>query len=511
MSRKIKNKLALAILSVALLVFLLPKIPLQTQTLPLHVEGRYIKDGYGGTVTLVGVNQEGFLDSANGWWNPEGGGYTSGLGIWNPDAVKYNLDSMKSWGCNVLRLHTKIQWWLENTDEYQQHLRDVITWAGERGIYVIFEPYSVMDATQYPLPFPPYIPAGHEAVIPSEQAFVDYWASVANELRDLPNVLFELYNEPHYNGGAKEAWFRVAQDCIAAIRATGADQIIIVQWGYGIWCNLDYANGAKMDWVEAYPLSDPLGNIVYSFHNYRSDFHRTVPTRVNVWEYDDIKEALQICLVDYVLNTLNKPVLCGEIGANMWETGEGLTRELAYFNNSLTIYNEWEMSYIAWVWTVTAHMRHGLLQNALWLPPPNAAGTVLINAMLGVPSPPPPEQGVLTVSSTDNMQPVSVNVRVYSDTYDETHTSPFSLSVPEENYTLYTSYGGENYEKNITVNSGYTTTAAFAFESEIPSTEPPPPTEIEFEFDIYIVLTVALVAVAIGLIWIPKRKRSKNA
>lgn len=133
-----------------------------------------------------------------------------------------------------------------------------------------------------------------------------------------------------------------------------------------------------MDWVELYPLNDPLGNLVYSFHNYRGDFHRTIPTRVNSWEYDDLKLALQTCLVDYVLNTLNKPVICGEIGANMWESSEGLTQELAYFNNSLTIYNEWGLSYIAWVWTVTAHMKHGLLQNALWLPPPNTAGETLI-------------------------------------------------------------------------------------------------------------------------------------
>lgn len=346
---------------------------------PLHTEGRYIKDSFNRTVTLRGVNQAGFIDDPNGWWNPEGGGIYSGLGVWNPDAVKYNLDAMKSWGCNVLRLHTNIRWWLENTNDYRQHMRDVIVWAGERGIYVIFEPYSVTGGTQYEMPFPPYIPADQQEIIPSEQAFINYWASVVNGLKDLPNVLFELYNEPHGDITAKDTWFRVVQSCIDAIRETGADQIIIVQWGYGIWCNLDHANGAKMDWAELYPLNDPLGNIVYSFHNYRGDFHRTDPTRVNVWEYEDIKQSLQICLVDHVLNTLNKPVLCGEIGANMWWTGEELEREVAYFNNSLTVYNEWNISYIAWVWTVSAHMRHGLLQNGLWFPPPGVNGEVLIS------------------------------------------------------------------------------------------------------------------------------------
>jgi hypothetical protein len=350
---------------------------------PLHVEGRYIKDGLNNTVTLTGVNQEGFLDSPNGWWNPEGGGYTSGLDVWNPEAVKYNLDSIKSWGCNVLRLHTSIRWWIEDNSSYKQHIKDTVVWAGERGIYVIFEPFSVDGSTQYECPWPPYIPESQQGWIPNRQAFIDYWETVANELKGLPNVLFEIYNEPHGNATAREDFFNVTQQWIDAIRLTGADQLLIVQWDYGIWCNLDYpppANTAStMNWVEQYPLNDPRSNIVYSFHNYRGDFHTTKDGRVNVWEYSDIKLSLQLCLVDYVLNNLSKPVLCGEIGANMWESGEGLTQELAYFNNSLNIFNEWNVSYLAWVWTIPAHMRHGLLQNGYpWVPPPNAAGEILI-------------------------------------------------------------------------------------------------------------------------------------
>ncbi|MHA1267703.1 MAG: glycoside hydrolase family 5 protein [Candidatus Helarchaeota archaeon] len=361
---------------------------------PLHVEGRYINDHFNNTVILRGVNQEGFLDSPNGWWNPEGGGTYSGLGIWNPDAVKYNLDSMKSWGCNALRLHTKIAWWLNDESSYRQHIKDVIAWAGERGIYVIFEPYSVSTATQYPLPWAPHTTDPEEqAMMPDSSSFISYWTSVANELKTFPNVIFEIYNEPHGDLATRDEFFSVTQQWIDAVRATGAEQLLIVQWGYGIWINLAFppppppepsptASSGTMDWVLLFPLNDPLGNIVYSFHNYRGDFHRTVPERVNVWEYDDIKQALQHAWVDYVLNTLDKPVLVGEIGANMWASGEGLDQELAYFNNSLTIYNEWNMSYVAWVWTVPAHMQHGLLQNgAPWLPPPNAAGEILVSKM----------------------------------------------------------------------------------------------------------------------------------
>jgi len=356
---------------------------------PLHVEGRYIKNSFNQTIILKGVNQAGMLDIPNGWWNPEGGGYTSGFGIWNPDAVKYNLDKMKDWGCNVVRLHTSIEWWLSDTSNYKQHIKDIIAWAGERGIYVIVEPFWVKG--YHPeVPWPPYIDeAGGSLIITSHEDFVDYWANVANELKGFPNVLFEIFNEPYGNSTVRDDFFNVTQQVIDAIRATGAEQIIIVQWGYGIGCNLAFPPpdphnpegwAATMDWVEKYPLNDPLGNIVYSFHNYRGDFHRSVPEWENVWTYDDIKQALRICLVDYVLNNLSKPVLVGEIGANMWWTGDELERELAYFNNSLTIYNEWNMSYLAWVWTVPTHMKHGLLQNGYaWCPPPTRSGEILIS------------------------------------------------------------------------------------------------------------------------------------
>lgn len=349
---------------------------------PLRVEGRYIKDVFNNTVMLVGVNQAGFIDSFDGWLNPEGATYTSGLGIWNPDAVKYNLDGMKSWGINCLRLHTSIEWWVYDNSSYRQHIKDTITWAGERGIYVIVEPFWVKGYHPQ-VPWPPYIDeAGGSLIITSRQDFVNYWASVANELKSFPNVLFEIFNEPH-GVDAKEDFFNVTQQCINAIRATGAGQIIVVQWAYGIAVNLDYPDGipeGKLTWVEEYPLSDPLNNILYSTHYYRSFIHRTDGGRVNVWTYDDIKLGLQYTLVDYVLNNLSKPIIVGEIGANMWFTGEELERELAFFNNSLSIFNEWGISYAVWVWTIPAHMQNGLLQNDYpWLPPPGRNGQILIN------------------------------------------------------------------------------------------------------------------------------------
>jgi hypothetical protein len=365
--------------------------------LPLHVDGNYIKNSLGEVVVLRGMNGgHQFVDHPNGVWNPKGGGYFSGYGVWNPDAVKYNLDGMKMWGCNVVRIHTVIEWWVTDNSSYRQHIKDFITWAGERGIYVVFEPCFVRgypNSHQYCLPYYPYMiadeynnPPEDVTIMPNRTAFIDYWVNVANELKGYSNVLFEVYNEPHGNDTVKQEFFEMVQDWIYAVRNVGASQILIVQWGSSIWCNINYPPpknpGNRMDWVEQYPLNDPLNNIVYSFHIYRGDIHRTVPSYLKCWTYEDMKLGLQICLVDYVLNNLSKPVICGEIGANMWWTGEELQRELAWLNNSLTIFNELGIGYLYYSWTVPAHMRHGCLSNGYpWLPPPNDAGAIFINSL----------------------------------------------------------------------------------------------------------------------------------
>lgn len=360
----------------------------------LHVEGKYIKDDLGRIVYLRGDNQEGMLNDPNGWWNPEGGGVYTGLRVWNPDAVKYNLDRMKDWGCNVVRLHTNVEWWLENPNDYRQHIKDVITWAAQRGIYVIFEFYSVQAGTgQDQLPFPPYSLSGSETIIPDVATFVDIWRSVANELKEFPNIIFELWNEP-VGGDTPDDWFNCVEQCIATIREI-TDHIIIVQWGYDVWTNLSYpppTNPAgTLYWITDSRIQGV--NVVFSFHHYRGNIHDSEAPIRNSYTYDDLKRGLQICLVEEAIFTHNKPIIVGEVGANMWWTGDDLVRELEYYKNSLTIFNEWGISYVGWVWrdTVTG-LKHGLLKltDDKWYCDPNEAGQILMEALAIAPPPIPP-------------------------------------------------------------------------------------------------------------------------
>jgi endoglucanase len=62
--------------------------------------------------------------------------------------------------------------------------------------------------------------------------FADFWGKVATEFKNNPRVIFGLMNEPiganQSNGITTEAWLDAANAAIAAIRATGADNLILV-------------------------------------------------------------------------------------------------------------------------------------------------------------------------------------------------------------------------------------------------------------------------------------------
>jgi len=368
---------------------------------PLHVEGRYIKDIFNNTVILKGVNMPGFTDHPNGWWNSEGSGIWSGIGIWNPNLVKHYLDAAKMWGFNTIRLHTTVELWKNNPSSgdfqgkplqrpYRDNIKDFMRWAGERNLYVIFDFYNIKYYTaQEHFPIPPY--NNYPEIIGSQQEFVDIWVSVAEELRGYPNVLFQLWNEPVNPSGTNRAvvaglWFDTVQKTINAIRSV-TDHIIIVHWLYGVWVNLNFpppplgtnlGGGDTLKWVEDYPLNGV--NIMYSTHIYddsRGFF--SVPQYQEAYEYEDVKMAHRYELLDYVVFNLSKPLIITETGTNMWRTGIDLEQHLTSFQNSLRILNEWGISWVVWVWTSPAHMQHGILQNTNWIPPPNQAGVVAIN------------------------------------------------------------------------------------------------------------------------------------
>jgi endoglucanase len=100
-------------------------------------------------------------------------------------------------------------------------------------------------------------------------AFGDVWSKLAGTFAQDSNVAFGLMNEPQQATAAE--WLAIANEGIAAIRATGATQQILVpgiHWSGGsTWTTSDNASvlGAQG------AIVDPLNNYAFEIHQYLDD------------------------------------------------------------------------------------------------------------------------------------------------------------------------------------------------------------------------------------------------
>jgi endoglucanase len=71
----------------------------------------------------------------------------------------------------------------------------------------------------------------------TQEHFNDLWTRLANRYKAYPHVMFGLMNEPDNTWTATD-WRDVALSCVAAIRATGATNTIVIQ---GVWWSGAYS------------------------------------------------------------------------------------------------------------------------------------------------------------------------------------------------------------------------------------------------------------------------------
>jgi len=353
---------------------------------PLHVDGRYIKNSLNQTVILKGVNKPMFEDDPDGVW--------MGSTMWTDNNVKAELDAMKSWGVNVIRCFISVELMKFDIGPNSGHpassrcaisareaVRRLLTFAAERGIYVIIVPWTVRcyytGAEQDPLPFPPYQTSQNaEEVIASVDEFVDFWRDMAIEYRSYPNVIFDFWNEPNPANTQEnfQVWLNATQHCITAVRQEGFSGIILFEWRNGPYCNvysgnnfpIGYAAGGEtLGWVEdaIEYLEDPLGNLAIDAHIYRLGGGTgqlwTDPALEEYWNsswaynYTQVKMCLEYMKYKWVGETLNVPLIVGEIGATLGWLGSDPTQhqyEMTAFGNVLDILNEWNIGFIGFWW-----------------------------------------------------------------------------------------------------------------------------------------------------------------
>jgi len=102
---------------------------------------------------------------------------------------------------------------------------------------------------------------------------VDVWTKIAEMLLAFPNVAFGIMNEPHDSEVSTDAWFSSVQTVINAIRATKADQLILVPNNRG---------SDVRHWDEYVPSShgghkDSEAALTIKDCNYAFDMHQYYP------------------------------------------------------------------------------------------------------------------------------------------------------------------------------------------------------------------------------------------
>ncbi|MCW4029761.1 MAG: cellulase family glycosylhydrolase [Candidatus Bathyarchaeota archaeon] len=270
----------------------------------LHTSGRSIVDQNGNTVYLRGMGLAGMAPNLL-LWGPSG---TDNWGVqWNPDPaiMDQTFASLQSdWHVNMIRVFVLPSWYYrdnivpaqEDPNAYSQtaistraYLRTLCQEADKYGIYVDIVPYMLtppvssfsndLYATSnfgwQGLPMMGWDESGNRFLSDAgyagnEQGFWNwFWTDMANNLKNCPNAIFEAWNEPGWGGGDVEpipaGYMTYLQTMYNAIRGTGSNNLVMIQWRMG-WNPNNY--GGTLAWTSDVNNALNPTNVVYTTHFY---------------------------------------------------------------------------------------------------------------------------------------------------------------------------------------------------------------------------------------------------
>ena len=173
---------------------------------------------------------------------------------------------MPSWNINVVRLPMNEDCWLNingvvpayGGDNYRKAIQGLVDKAHAHGLAVILDLHWNGAGSELAL--------GQQKMADRDHAPA-FWKAVATWFANDPDVMFDLYNEPHdiswpcWQNGCTDPGFQTAgmQELVDAVRSTGATQPLLIG-GVG-WA------GDPSQWEQHAPV-DPLSSLVVSVHNY---------------------------------------------------------------------------------------------------------------------------------------------------------------------------------------------------------------------------------------------------
>gem|GEM_PF-2354953 len=241
----------------------------------LRAVGGKVVDASDKQVRLLGANTAGTeYACAQGW------GFFDSPTINTPNATV--VGGMRAWGATAVRVPMNEHCWLDidsgipaerRGQEYRAAITDHVRIINDAGMVAILDLHWHAPGTRRTDNNP----------MANRDNSPRFWASVASHFKDNDDVVFELVNEPHPDGGSNsaEAWrcwrdggtcgntvdiatgqpYVTAgmQELLDAVRGTGADQLVLV--GGVQWTN------RLSGWLENRP-HDPMGNIGVAWHAY---------------------------------------------------------------------------------------------------------------------------------------------------------------------------------------------------------------------------------------------------
>jgi endoglucanase len=212
-------------------------------------------------------------------------------------------------------------------------LESIVNYATNQGAHVVLDPHN------YARYFVSVVGSGS---LPYA-SFNDFWARLANEFKDNDKVIFGLMNEP--NTMPTEQWGAAAQGAINAIRATGADNLILVPgngWtGAHSWMQNWYgtSNATVMGGI-----TDPANNFAFDVHQYLdSDSSGTSSNIVSA----TIGQERLVAVTNWLRDN-NRKAFLGEFAVANSTIGAGIGDEA--IANMLNYMDNNDDVWLGWTW-----------------------------------------------------------------------------------------------------------------------------------------------------------------
>ena len=404
-----QGKLLCTCVIVVLTCSLFLVFPVRASTLSLHTSGTQILDSDNNPVYFRGIGLYTGASGAPDWlfWNSATFPNSDNWGDqWNfsenPEEEQAAITTTMStwentWHVNLIRVFIypglfpivepsqQDSCYSGDNTQYDilTSLKGLCEIAQEYGIYVDICPAGI---TSYA--------TGTWASWTSSQ-WTTFWTAMADGLGSYPNAIFEAWNEPSEgsNGatGACSSYVSYVETFYNAIRGTGANNLIFIQW-YPGWIPNGW--GMNLSWAAQFnsALNDPT-NVVYTTHlYYYSPSDNTPYWDENGVDADAGGQPLNETEIQTDLSGLinsmgvNAPLVVNEFGDCISSSacGPSYSQDYSWFNSVCQATANLGIGLTAYYWDSVGNVapdEEGLLSAALTYAP-NIEGTDFINAYI---------------------------------------------------------------------------------------------------------------------------------